>query len=144
MECMLAGGNTWLLVRELHERGLMDPIRKSVMTEGKPYAGVSAGANVACPTMQTTNDMPITMVPSFETLGLVPFQINPHYYPGGIWFRESEEGDLSKHFGESRAKRISEFHEMNEYPVIGLYEGSYLMSENDCYRLIGNKVNASD
>ena len=136
----VGGGNTWLLVRELHERGLIDPIRKSVMTEGKPYAGVSAGANVACPTMQTTNDMPITMVPSFETLGLVPFQINPHYYPGGIWFRESEEGDFSKHFGESRARRISEFHEMNEYPVIGLYEGSYLMSENDCYRLIGNKA----
>ena len=136
----VGGGNTWLLVRELHQRGLIDPIRESVIAGEKPYAGVSAGANVACPTMQTTNDMPITMVPSFETLGLVPFQINPHYYPGGLWFRESEEGDLSKHYGESRARRISEFHEMSDYPVIGMYEGSYLRSEGDFFQLIGNKA----
>jgi len=136
----VGGGNTWLLVRELHERGLIGPIRNLVINEGRPYAGVSAGANVACPTMQTTNDMPITMVPSYETLGLVPFQINPHYYPGGIWFRESEDGNLSKHYGETRARRISEFHEMNDHPVIGLYEGSYLRSEEGYFRLIGNKA----
>ena len=135
----VGGGNSFLLVSELHKQGIMDLVRKRVL-EGMPYLGVSAGANVACPSMMTTNDMPITMVPSFETLGLVPFQINPHYYPGGLWFRESEEGDLSKHYGESRARRISEFHEMSDYPVIGMYEGSYLRSEGDFFQLIGNKA----
>ena len=136
----VGGGNTWLLVRELHERGLMGPIREAVMNRGAAYAGVSAGANVACPTMQTTNDMPITMVPSFETLGLVPFQINPHYYPGGIWYRGDKEESVSKHFGETRSKRIEEFHEIYEYPVIGLYEGSYLRSKGEYFELIGNKA----
>ena len=136
----VGGGNTWLLVRELHERGLVGPIREAVMSRGIPYAGVSAGANVACPTMQTTNDMPITMVPSYETLGLVPFQINPHYYPGGIWFREEEDGGFLKHFGETRSRRVNEFHRIRDEPVIGLYEGSYLRQNGEFFELLGNKA----
>tara|TARA_Y100000768_G_scaffold13700_1_gene9608 strand:+ start:1105 stop:1830 length:726 start_codon:yes stop_codon:yes gene_type:complete len=136
----VGGGNTWLLVRELHERGLIEPIREAVLSKGIPYAGVSAGANVACPTMQTTNDMPITMVPSYETLGLVPFQINPHYYPGGVWFREEEGGSFLKHFGETRSRRVSEFHRIRNEPVIGLYEGSYLRHNGGYFELLGNKA----
>ena len=75
----VGGGNTFLLTKGLHEHGLIDIVRKRV-SEGMPYMGVSAGANVACPTMQTTNDMPIVHPPSFETFGLLPFQINPHYH----------------------------------------------------------------
>jgi len=136
----VGGGNTWLLVREMHERGLIGPLRDAVISRGLPYAGVSAGANVACPTMQTTNDMPITMVPSFETLGIVPFQINPHYYPGGIWFKEDEDGSFLKHYGETRSRRVSEFHQTRDEPVIGLYEGSYLRSKGEHFELIGNKA----
>lgn len=136
----VGGGNTWLLVRELHEHGLIEPIREAILERGIPYAGVSAGSNAACPTMQTTNDMPITLVPSFETFNIIPFQINPHYHPGGIWFRESEEGDFEKHFGETRARRISEYHETHDLPVIGLYEGSFLRSENGRHELLGNKA----
>ena len=136
----VGGGNTWLLVRELHERGLIEPIREAVLERGVPYAGVSAGANVACPSMQTTNDMPITLVPSFETFGIVPFQINPHYHPGGIWFREGVDGEFQQHFGETRAKRVSEFHQTHETPVIGLYEGAFLRCRGDTYELLGNKA----
>ena len=136
----VGGGNTWLLVRALHDRGLIEPIREAVLQRGVPYAGVSAGANVACPSMQTTNDMAITMVPSFETFGIVPFQINPHYYPGGIWYRETEDGEFQQHFGETRARRVSEFHETNNTPVIGLYEGSFLRCTENTFELIGNKA----
>ena len=136
----VGGGNTWLLVRALHERGLIEPIREAVLQRGVPYAGVSAGANVACPSMQTTNDMAITMVPSFETFGIVPFQINPHYHPGGIWYLEAEDGEFQQHFGETRARRVSEYHQTNNTPVIGLYEGSFLRCRNDSYELLGNKA----
>ena len=110
------------------------------LQRGVPYAGVSAGANVACPSMQTTNDMAITMVPSFDTFGIVPFQINPHYHPGGIWFRENEDGEFQQHFGETRARRVSEYHQTNNTPVIGLYEGSFLRCKNDTFELLGNKA----
>lgn len=136
----VGGGNTWLLVRELHERSLIEPIREAVQGRGVPYAGVSAGANVACPSMQTTNDMPITLVPSFETFGIVPFQINPHYHPGGIWFQEEGDGQFEKHFGETRAKRVSEFHQTHDTPVIGLYEGAFLRCRDGVYELLGNKA----
>ena len=136
----VGGGNTWLLVKELHEQGLIEPIREAVLERGVPYAGVSAGANVACPSMQTTNDMAITMVSSFDTFGIVPFQINPHYHPGGIWYREDEEGAVVQHFGETRERRISEFHQMNDAPVIGLYEGAFLRFRDNNYELIGNKA----
>jgi dipeptidase E len=118
----VGGGNSFLLVRELHESGLMEPIREAVMG-GVPYLGVSAGSNVACPSMMTTNDMPIVHPPSFSSLGVVPFQINPHYHPGKIRFMDGDE--LSEHFGESRAQRISEFHLQDETPVLGMWEGSF-------------------
>ncbi len=136
----VGGGNTWILVNELHKQGLIEPIREAVLERGVPYAGVSAGANVACPNMQTTNDMAITMVPSFDTFGIVPFQINPHYHPGGIWYREDEDGEVVQHFGETRERRISEFHLINDIPVIGLYEGAFLRCRGDNYELIGNKA----
>tara|TARA_B100000579_G_scaffold201818_1_gene165045 strand:- start:2183 stop:2920 length:738 start_codon:yes stop_codon:yes gene_type:complete len=118
----VGGGNSFLLVRELHESGLISPIREAVMS-GVPYLGVSAGSNVACPSMMTTNDMPIVHPPSFSSIGVVPFQINPHYHPGKIRFMDGEE--LMDHFGESRAQRISEFHLQDQTPVLGMWEGSF-------------------
>ena len=134
----VGGGNTFSLVQKLHEKEILEVIRRKVLNNGIPYAGVSAGANVACPTMQTTNDMPIDLVPSFETFGIVPFQINPHYHPGGIWWKENNE--LREHFGETRKRRIEEFHNYNDTPVIGLYEGSFLICDDDGIELQGNKA----
>ena len=119
----VGGGNSFLLVKELHERGLVGPIRDMVL-RGASYLGVSAGANVASPTMMTTNDMPIVLPPSFESMGVVPFQINPHYHPGKILFMDGE--DMMQHFGESRAQRIAEFHRQSEVPVLGMWEGSFV------------------
>ena len=130
----VGGGNTFLLTKGLHENGLLDIVRKRV-SEGMPYMGVSAGANVACPTMQTTNDMPIVQPPSFETFDLVPFQINAHYHDGTIWIKEDD--DFEQHFGETRAQRIQEFHEHNNCPVIGLWEGAFLRWEGETGILIG-------
>ena len=134
----VGGGNTFSLVQKLHEKEIIEVIRRKVLNNGIPYAGVSAGANVACPTMQTTNDMPIDLVPSFETFGIVPFQINPHYHPGGIWWKENDE--LREHFGETRKRRIEEFHNFNDTPVIGLYEGSFLICNENEIELQGNKA----
>ena len=134
----VGGGNTFSLVKKLHEKEIIEIIKRKVLNEGVPYAGVSAGANVACPTMQTTNDMPIDLVPSFETFGIVPFQINPHYHPGGIWWKENDE--LREHFGETRKRRIEEFHNFNDTPVIGLYEGSFLICNKNEIELQGNKA----
>ena len=134
----VGGGNTFSLVQKLHEKEILEIIRRKVLNNGIPYAGVSAGANVACPTMQTTNDMPIDLVPSFETFGIVPFQINPHYHPGGIWWKENDE--LREHFGETRKRRIEEFHNFNDTPVIGLYEGSFLICNENEIELQGNKA----
>ena len=134
----VGGGNTFSLVQKLHEKEILEVIRRKVLNNGIPYAGVSAGANVACPTMQTTNDMPIDLVPSFETFGIVPFQINPHYHPGGIWWKENDE--LREHFGETRKRRIEEFHNFNDTPVIGLYEGSFLICNENGIELQGNKA----
>ena len=134
----VGGGNTFSLVKKLHEKEIIEIIKRKVLNEGIPYAGVSAGANVACPTMQTTNDMPIDLVPSFETFGIVPFQINPHYHPGGIWWKENDE--LREHFGETRKRRIEEFHNFNDTPVIGLYEGSFLICNEYGIELQGNKA----
>ncbi len=136
----VGGGNTFSLVRKLHECDLIEPIRKRVLDDNIPYAGVSAGSNVACPTMQTTNDMPVELVPSFETFNIVPFQINPHYHPGGIWWKEIDKEDLNQHFGETREKRIEEFHQYNSIPVIGLYEGSFLKCNDEGIELLGNKA----
>ena len=130
----VGGGNSFLLAKELHEGGLIAPIRERVLS-GAPYLGVSAGANVACPTMMTTNDMPIVLPPSFESLGIVPFQINPHYHPGKVLFMDGDE--LAKHYGESREQRISEFHRHHDTPVLGMWEGSFVQWEGSRGRLTG-------
>ena len=119
----VGGGNSFLLIRDLHDAGLIGPIRDAAMG-GAPYLGVSAGANVACPTMMTTNDMPIVLPSSFESFGIVPFQVNPHYHPGKILFMDGDK--LSNHYGESRSQRIAEFHRHASTPVIGMWEGSYI------------------
>jgi len=110
------GGNTFLLVKELHELGLMDEIKKAV-ENGTPYMGTSAGCNITGINMKNTNDMPIVYPPSFDTLGLVPFNMNAHYL---------DSDPKSKHKGETRETRIKEFHTQNETPVVGLREGSWL------------------
>ncbi|WP_333599403.1 dipeptidase PepE [Flavobacterium sp.] len=110
------GGNTFLLVTQLYENKVMEVLAKTV-ENGTPYLGSSAGSNITGLTMQTTNDMPIIYPPSFKTLGLIPFNLNPHYL----------DADLqSKHMGETRETRIKEFHAFNTLPVLGLREGSWL------------------
>jgi dipeptidase E len=100
-----------------------------------PYLGISAGCNVACPTIKTTNDMPITQPPSLLALGLVPFQVNPHYFSGATWVKR--EDGFHEHFGETRDDRLREFHEMNETPVVGLWEAGLLRIEGEHVRLLG-------
>lgn len=121
------GGNTFLLVHTLYQTGIMAPLRERVLA-GMPYMGSSAGSNITCPTLKTTNDMPIIMPPSFETLGLVPFQINPHYL---------DPDPTSTHMGETRADRIREFHQLNSAPVLGLREGGLLRVEGHQMTLQG-------
>lgn len=130
----VGGGNTFRLVDALHRLGLLEPIRARVRS-GMPYMGVSAGSNVACPTLMTTNDMPILQPPSFEALGLVPFQINAHWFPGHP--RVEEGGELVEHFGETRDERIAEYHEHNDRTVIGLREGAWLRMEGERIELVG-------
>ncbi len=122
------GGNTFLLVSQLYHFKAMDILRE-VITDGTPYLGSSAGSNITGLTMQTTNDMPIVYPPSFETLGVVRFNLNPHYL----------DADLqSKHMGETREMRIQEFHKINSVPVLGLREGSWLAVKGDKIILKGN------
>jgi len=110
------GGNTFLLVKELHEQGLMQ-VLKDAVEKGTPYLGTSAGSNIGGVTMQTTNDMPIVYPPSFSTMGLVPFNLNPHYL---------DPDPNSKHNGETRETRIKEYHTQNATAVVGLREGSWI------------------
>ncbi len=110
------GGNTFLLVKQLHELNLMTVLSESIQS-GIPYLGTSAGSNITGVSMQTTNDMPIVYPESFRTLGIIPFNLNPHYL----------DADLqSKHMGETRETRIKEFHAFNSTAVLGLREGSWL------------------
>jgi dipeptidase E len=123
----VGGGNTFRLLAELYRLDLLDPIRERVRA-GVPYLGISAGCNVACPTIRTTNDMPITSPPSLDALGLVGFQVNAHYFHGETMIRCGDE--LHPHFGETRDDRLREFHEMNPTPVVGLWEAGILWIEN--------------
>ncbi|PIE23850.1 MAG: dipeptidase PepE [Planctomycetota bacterium] len=133
----VGGGNSFRLAYDLQRLGLICPIRERVRS-GLPYLGVSAGTNAACPTIMTTNDMPIVMPSSFEALGLVPFQINPHYYSGSLFLPGADGYD--EHFGETRDERIQQFHEVNETPVIGLWEGDMLRVEDARVTLLGERA----
>lgn len=130
----VGGGNSFRLLDRLHELGLLGVIRRRVQA-GMPYMGVSAGSNMACPTLMTTNDMPIVQPRAFEALGLVPFQINPHYFSGQVYVQSGD--GFQEHFGETRDDRIAEYHELNDLPVLGLREGGILRVEDDRYRLVG-------
>ncbi len=130
----VGGGNTFRLLAELYGRGLLEPIRERVRA-GVPYLGISAGCNVACPTIKTTNDMPITQPPSLAALGVVPFQVNPHYFTGQTWVKRGDT--YHEHYGETRDDRLREFHEMNDAPVVGLWEAGLLRAEDGRVRLLG-------
>src|SRR5256886_10066241 len=123
----VGGGNTFRLLKRLYDHDLLDPIRRRVAA-GTPYIGSSAGSIVACPTLKTTKDMPVVQPPSFEALGLVPFQISPHYL---------DPDASSTHMGETQEERILQFLEENEEPVVGLREGSILRVQDGVVTLKG-------
>lgn len=124
------GGNTFLLVKTLHEQGLM-PVLKKNIESGKPYLGCSAGSNIGGQNMKTTNDMPIVYPPSFDCMGLVPFNINPHYL--------DPDPDL-KHNGETRETRIREFLTQNDMKVVGLREGNWIRRTGDQITVEGSEL----
>lgn len=126
---VVGGGNTWQLLHLLQQNKLIDPVRKKVL-EGTPYIGWSAGSNLCCPTIRTTNDMPVVQPESLNAFNLIPFQINPHYLDA------NPEG----HAGETREDRIKEFIQVNqEIYVLGLREGSMLLLEKGKLKLIGKR-----
>lgn len=122
------GGNTFLLVSQLYKNNIMQLVAETVKN-GTPYLGSSAGSNICGLSMQTTNDMPIIYPPSFQTLGLIPFNLNPHYLDANL---------QSKHMGETRETRIKEFHAFNSIPVLGLREGSWLEVKGEKITLKGD------
>ncbi|MFW6019497.1 MAG: dipeptidase PepE [Bacteroidales bacterium] len=123
----VGGGNTFHLVGMLHKNNLIKPIQEKVM-KGTPYMGWSAGSNVACPTLMTTNDMPIYEPESFKTFNLIPFQINPHYL----------DANPDGHAGETREQRIDEYLKVNpDMTVVGLREGCLLQVEGERLLLKG-------
>ncbi|SFD15990.1 dipeptidase PepE [Algibacter pectinivorans] len=124
----VGGGNTFVLANQLHKNHLLTQL-KQVVQNGTPYLGTSAGSNICGLSIKTTNDMPIVYPPNFKALGLVPFNINPHYL---------DPDPNSKHKGETRETRIKEFHHYNTQPVIGLREGSWLEVKNDSIILKGD------
>lgn len=121
------GGNTFVLVNQLYKKDVLNTLRSTILS-GTPYLGTSAGSNICGLTINTTNDMPIVYPPSFKTLGVVPFNINPHYL---------DPNPNSTHMGETRETRIKEFHAFNTQPVIGLREGSWIEVKGDTLTLKG-------
>nr|WP_315034304.1 dipeptidase PepE [uncultured Chryseobacterium sp.] len=124
------GGNTFLLVKTLHEEGLMSVLKENV-EGGKPYLGCSAGSNIGGQNMKTTNDMPIVYPPSFNCMGLVPFNLNPHYL--------DPNPDL-KHNGETRETRIREFLTQNDTKVVGLREGNWIRRRGNAITVEGREL----
>lgn len=124
------GGNTFLLVKTLHEEGLMSVLKQNIET-GKPYLGCSAGSNIGGQNMKTTNDMPIVYPPIFDCMGLVPFNLNPHYL--------DPNPDL-KHNGETRETRIKEFLTQNNTKVVGLREGNWIRRIGDTITVEGKEL----
>jgi dipeptidase E len=122
------GGNTFLLVTQLYKNNVMSTLNE-VVKQGTPYLGTSAGSVICGLSMQNTNDMPIIYPPSFQTLGLIPFNINAHYL---------DADTQSKHMGETRETRIKEFQSFNTIPVLGLREGSWLDVKGENITLKGN------
>lgn len=114
---MVGGGNTFRLLDSLAGLDVLAGLERHVREGRTRYMGASAGTNVACPTIRTTNDMPICLPPSFDALGVVPFQINLHYV---------DTDPTSTYMGETREERIEEFLEENDCPVLALYEGTWL------------------
>jgi dipeptidase E len=123
----VGGGNTFRLLKTLADLGLLAPLRARALG-GMPFIGSSAGTNIVCPTVRTTNDMPIVEPPSLSALGLVRFQINPHYL---------DPDPTSRHMGETREQRLVQYLEENEVPVVGLREASMLRIENGAATLLG-------
>jgi len=130
----VTGGNTFRLLAALEQHGMIDLLRGRV-DEGLPYVGVSAGTNIACPTIATTNDMPIVWPRSNRGLGLVPFQINAHFVSGVAHY--AVDGALVPYGGETREDRLREYLEMNDRPVLALHEGAILRVEAGSARLRG-------
>lgn len=123
----VGGGNTFILLNQLYKNNLINTL-KNTINKGIPYLGTSAGSNICGLTIKNTNDMPIIYPPSFNALGLLPFNINPHYL---------DPNTNSKHMGESRETRIKEYHNFNTSPVIGLREGSWLHVKDNSIILKG-------
>ncbi|MDX1502315.1 MAG: dipeptidase PepE [Thermoanaerobaculia bacterium] len=116
----VGGGNTFRLLATVRRSGFLEEMRRRVFSGELVYFGASAGSNLACPTIRTTNDMPIVEPGSFDALGAVPFQINPHYL-------DPDPG--SRHMGETREQRLMEYLEENERAVVGLREGGWIRVE---------------